>query len=237
MATHSSVLAWRIPGTGEPGGLPSMGSHRVDSMYMSLSNLWELVIDREAWCAAVHGVTKTQTWLNIVLLSTSSFMAISICFIYWAASALYAYIFITAIDYWIDPLIIMQCPYFSVIAAFILKSILSDMKIVTPAFSWFPFVWNTFFYPLLPFIYYHESESEVTQSCPTLCDPVDHSPPGSSTHGILQARTLEWVAISFSRWSSQPRDQSQVSRIAGRGFNLWATREAHPLPYSAIKLY
>ena len=44
-----------------------------------------------------------------------------------------------------------------------------------------------------------ESESEVAQSCPTLCDPVDCSPPGSSTHGILQARILEWVAISFSR--------------------------------------
>ena len=44
--------------------------------------------------------------------------------------------------------------------------------------------------------------SEVTQSCPTLCDPVDCSPPGSSVHGILQARILEWVAISFSRGSS-----------------------------------
>jgi len=46
----------------------------------------------------------------------------------------------------------------------------------------------------------------VTQSCPTLCDPVDHNPPGSSVHGILQARILEWVAISFSRESSQPKD-------------------------------
>ena len=44
-----------------------------------------------------------------------------------------------------------------------------------------------------------ESESEVAQSCPTLCDPVDCSPPGSSVHGILQARIMEWVAISFSR--------------------------------------
>ena len=47
-----------------------------------------------------------------------------------------------------------------------------------------------------------ESESEVAQSCPTLCDPVDCSPPDSSIHGILQARILEWVAISFSRGSS-----------------------------------
>ena len=51
-----------------------------------------------------------------------------------------------------------------------------------------------------------------------LCDPVDYSPPGSSIHGILQARVLEWVAISFSRGSSQPRVQIQVSHISGRCF-------------------
>ena len=50
----------------------------------------------------------------------------------------------------------------------------------------------------------------VAQSCPTLCDPMEYSPPGSSVHGILQPRTLEWVAISFSRGSSQPRDWTQV---------------------------
>ena len=44
----------------------------------------------------------------------------------------------------------------------------------------------------------------VTKSCPTLCDPVDSSPPGSSVHGILQARILEWVAIPFSRESFNP---------------------------------
>ena len=68
--------------------------------------------------------------------------------------------------------------------------------------------------------------SEVVQLYPTLCYPVDCSPPGSSVHGILQARVLEWVAISSSRGSSQPRDRTQVSHIAGRCFNLWATREA-----------
>ena len=51
--------------------------------------------------------------------------------------------------------------------------------------------------------------------------------PGSSVHGIFQARILEWVAISFSRGSSRPRDGTQVSCIAGRCFTLWATREAH----------
>ena len=51
-----------------------------------------------------------------------------------------------------------------------------------------------------------ESESEVTQSCPTLCHAMDCSLPGSSIHGIFQARILEWVAISLSRRPSQPRD-------------------------------
>ena len=63
------------------------------------------------------------------------------------------------------------------------------------------------------------------RSCLTLCDPVDCSLPGSSVHGILQERILEWVAISFSRVPSQHRDQTQVSCIAGRFFTIWATRE------------
>ena len=60
------------------------------------------------------------------------------------------------------------------------------------------------------------------KSCPTLCDPVDCSPPGSSVHGILQERILEWVAIFFSKGSSWPRDWTQVFHIPGRGFNLWS---------------
>ena len=64
----------------------------------------------------------------------------------------------------------------------------------------------------------YESESEVAQSCPTPCDPMDCSLPGSSVHGIFQARELEWVAISFSKGSSQPRDQTHVSCIASRRF-------------------
>ena len=76
----------------------------------------------------------------------------------------------------------------------------------------------------LCFFTFFKSESEVVQSCSTLYDLVDCSPPGSSVHGILQARILEWVAISFFRVSSRPRDQTQVSHIAGRRFNLWATK-------------
>ena len=68
--------------------------------------------------------------------------------------------------------------------------------------------------------------SDITQSCPTLCNPIDCSLPGSSDHGIFQARVLEWVAISFSGGSSQPRDRTQVFCIASRLFTIWATREA-----------
>ena len=66
----------------------------------------------------------------------------------------------------------------------------------------------------------NERENEVAQSCPTLWDPVDYSLPGFSVHGILQARMLEWVTISFSRGSSRPRDRTQVSHIGGRRLNL-----------------
>ena len=71
----------------------------------------------------------------------------------------------------------------------------------------------------------------VAQSCPTLCNPVDCNPPGSSVHGIFQARILEWVVSSFSTGSSWPkdlswpRDPTRVSRIAGRCFTIWAIKE------------
>ena len=69
----------------------------------------------------------------------------------------------------------------------------------------------------------------VALSCLTLCDPMDYSPPGSSVHGILQARTLEWIAISFSRGSSSPRNRTGVSCIAGGFFIAEPTREAQVL--------
>ena len=63
-------------------------------------------------------------------------------------------------------------------------------------------------------------EVKVTQLCPTLCDHMDCSLPGSSAHGIFQARILQWVAIPFFRVSSQPRDRTQASHIAGGFFTL-----------------
>ena len=70
----------------------------------------------------------------------------------------------------------------------------------------------------------------VPQLCPILCDPMDCSPPGSSVHGILQARILEWVAIPFFRVYFWPRGWTQVSCIAGRFFTIWDTRKAQHSP-------
>ena len=78
--------------------------------------------------------------------------------------------------------------------------------------------------------------SEVAQLCPTLCIPMNCSLPGNSVHGIFQARILEWVAISFSRGSSQPRDQTLVFHIVGRCFTLWATGEAQNIDYYFSKI-
>ena len=75
----------------------------------------------------------------------------------------------------------------------------------------------------------------VTQSCPTLCDPMDCSPPGFSVHGILQTGILEWVAISFSRGSSWPKHQTRVSCVVGRFFTIWATREAQQCLWLLLK--
>ena len=67
--------------------------------------------------------------------------------------------------------------------------------------------------------------SPVAKLCLTLCDLMDCSLPGSSVHGIFQAIVLEWIAISCSRGSSQPRARTRVSHIVDRRFTVWATRE------------
>ena len=135
MATHSSVLAWRIPGTGEPGGLPSMGSHRVRHDWSDLA-------------AAARRMENSKTlapWKEIYDKPAAA-----------AAAA---------------------------------KSL---------------------------------------QSCPTLCDPIDGSPPGSTVPDILQARTLEWVAISFSnsgKWKVKVKSLSRVRLLT----TPWpAAYQAHP---------
>ena len=83
--------------------------------------------------------------------------------------------------------------------------------------------------------YYYSDYSEVAQSCSTLCDPMDCSLPGSSVHGIFQSIVLEWIAISFSRGSSQPRDRTWASRIVDRRFTVCATREVASIVSDSVR--
>ena len=118
----------------------------TDSVSMSLSKLWEVVKDREAWCAVVHGVTKSRTQLSDRMTQLSD-------------RTTTALILLCLILLWTN-LSIILFP--------------NDNVLI------------------------YAATAKSRQSCPTLFDPIDGSPPGSSVPGILQARTLEWVAISFS---------------------------------------
>ena len=171
----------------------------TDVIDMSLNRLWELVMDREACRAAVHGVTKSQTQLSnwtelnwMVVCSKKKKKKM------WAAHQG------------------------------------SHEKQQSPREG----LWNSLILPAQ----WEGSSSQagdrlglcsrgcpahfhpryvhaclLTQSCPTLYDPMDCSLPGSSVHGILQARILDWVAMPFSRGSSGPRSQTQVSSISHMG--------------------
>ena len=81
----------------------------------------------------------------------------------------------------------------------------------------------TSLFTIIKLMYYNKKTKgivKVAQSCLTLCNPMNCRLTGSSVHGILQARILGWVALPFSRGSSQPRDQTQVSNIAGGLFTV-----------------
>ena len=164
MATHSSILAWRILWTEEPGGLQSMGSQRL----------------RHDW------VTNTVYRVNLRLSS-----------------------------------------YLSHKSIFILKNIykcnanIIPNKINTTSLL-LSNTWPLFKFKGCGCMCLH------TQSCLTLCSPMYWSLPGSSVHEISQARILEWVAISFCRGSSQPRDQTLVSALASRFFTAEPPGKSHP---------
>ena len=206
MATHSSVLAWRIPGMGEPGGLPSMGSHRVGHDWSDLA----------AAAAAAAAASNLDNWIFTLTILNYQARWSSLPDSRWAK--LYSRN--------LGPLELpapvptgILSQRHSVLPLASLSDLLLAQWILSNLLLWDDWKSSTYFSTWNSFV-------RVAQSSPTLCDPMDCSLPGSSVHGILQTRILEWVAISFSRGSSQPRDQSQVSCIEGRCFNLWATREA-----------
>ena len=97
--------------------------------------------------------------------------------------------------------------------------------VLSPSFAWGSMKTNVSLDVTPPCILSCAYKVKVPQSCLTPWDPIDYSPP-ASVHGILQVRMLEWIAISFWRRSSWPRNQTRVFHTAGRFFSVWATREA-----------
>ena len=179
MAPHSSVLAWRIPGTGEPGGLPSVGLHRVGHDWSDLA-----AAAAGMWCVCTMLTIVNNfymAWMKVVkrVNPKSSHQENNLC----VCVCLYE---------------IMDC---------------SDHAMLNVS-------QNIMSYTL------HSVCVWVAQLCPTLWNPMDCGPPGSSVYGILQARILKWVDIAFFRGSSQPREWTSSPALQADSFTIWATGQA-----------
>ena len=179
MATHSIVLAWRIPGMVEPGGLLSMGSHRVGHDWSDLAALHISFLFYTNYILFKmqdnSRTLETHPWAN-----TSSQRHVN--------------------NFCITCCCCCCCWVASVVSDSVQPHRRQPTRLHHP---WDSPGKNTgvgchFLLQCMKV----KSESEVTQSCPTLSDPMDFSPPGSSIHGVFQARVLEWGAIAFSTWGA-----------------------------------
>ena len=186
MATHSSVLAWRIPGAAEPGGLPSMGSHRAGHDWSDLAAAVTFLWTREMQLRERPQLTHWPVWLY---------------------------------QAWEDQL---SC-----------QGGWDEGELTTPGKAEICIALGCSKSPrdkhsLLDGDLPAAAAAKSLQSCPTLCDPRDGSPPGSPVPGILQARTLEWVAISFSnawKWKVKVKSLSRVRLLA----TPWTAAHQAPL--------
>ena len=167
-------------------------------------------MDREASCAAIHGVAKSRTWLSDwsdLIWSESIYLFMK----HFLSTFHVTGTILGTGDR--DDLVIL-----STLKELVNVLVRSVKQIIITVAS---------IYGMLCFIPGACVSAKLLQYCLTLCDPMDCRLPGSSVHGILLSRTLEWVAVPSSRESSWPRDWIQVSWITDRFFTNWATGEAH----------
>ena len=205
MATHSSILAWEISWTEEPGGLQSMGLRRAGHNWASKLQLgaWKEI---SFWFSDIYSVfnnplykqphahtcTPSSHQLKILLYTIIVLILDSIYIFFkmiWFASRQHGWLWLTAITH-----LQLSVEERNTKGGRVRSWIMSSPKISCRSPN-------------------SCRLSSVAQSCPTLCEPMDCSPPGFSGHGILQARILEWVAISFSRGSFRPKDWTRISLI------------------------
>ena len=228
MATHSSILAWRIAGTEEPGGLPSIGSHRVGHDWCDLAAAASSLC---LWCAISYHLLPFSShtcaspapsnWLYVVpwkrhVLCCSSPLApvVFLCISFpWMDLSL---MHLSTLSYIYSPPGSFSEPVFPLSALESFSVFMQHFPCISESSFPFPrlipirlFLLSLYLSQLLVCVC-STSACVCAQSCLALCNPRDNSLPGSPVHRILQARMLEWVAISSSRGSSRSRVRTHV---------------------------
>ena len=239
MATHSSILPWRILWTEEPGGLQLIGSQRVRHDWAI--NIFTFSHHLSIFLSTPY-LPQVKGWglIRFTLKSSAGLRGNP-----WlpTSSCPFSTLPLSGWDPCYDP--ISKGERTSEVRTHHLY--LGNPSGAKPPSPGLPGEWPSInkevrHHP--PAMHTHtlgrllKETALETVSCSVMSDSLqphgsmDCSPLGPSIHGILQARILEWIAIPFSRGSSQPRDQTQTSHIAGRFFSIWATREAWYLSHS-----